>query len=88
MSEGTVQHDEERGRFFVEVDGEEAYLQYGELEDGGVDFRSTFTPPALRGRGLAAVVVREALKWARSHGKTVVPSCWYVKQYLEKENAA
>lgn len=83
-----VRHDPERERFFAEMDGEEVYLQYASLDDGRVDFRSTFTPPALRGRGLAAAVVAEALAWARAGGKDVVPSCGYVKRYLEKESAA
>ncbi|GJM44340.1 MAG: N-acetyltransferase [Gemmatimonadota bacterium] len=84
---GNVQHDAKRQRFFVTVDGEEAYVQYARLDDDRVDFRSTFTPDALRGRGLAAVVVGEALAWARAEGLEVIPSCWYVKKYLDKESA-
>jgi predicted GNAT family acetyltransferase len=50
-----------------------------------VDFRGTFTPPELRGRGLAAEVVGAALAWAREGGKRVIPTCWYVRRHLERE---
>ncbi len=83
-----VQHDPARQRFFTVLDGHEAYLQYAPLDDGRVDFRSTFSPPELRGRGVAAALVSSALAWARAEGKDVVPSCSYVKSYLEKESSA
>jgi len=80
-----VRHDEPGRRFVVDVDGHEVTMSYGMLDAGRVDFRSTFTPPELRGRGLARVVVAEALAWARGRGLEVIPSCWYVREYLEKE---
>ena len=47
--------------------------------------QSTFTPPELRGRGLARVVVDVGLEWARSEGKNVRAGCWYVAKVLEEE---
>jgi GNAT superfamily N-acetyltransferase len=44
----------------------------------------TYTPPAARGRGLAARVVREALRWAEHNGLRVVPSCSYVERACRK----
>lgn len=83
-----VRHDEAGQRFVADVDGYEAYLMYGMLGDGRVDFRSTFSPPELRGRGVAGEIVAKALTWARGEGLTVVPSCSYVAKYLEKESAS
>ncbi|HMB71016.1 MAG TPA: GNAT family N-acetyltransferase [bacterium] len=85
---GEVTHDREGQRFVVSRDGAEAYLDYAPLGDGRVDFRSTFTPPELRGQGLAAAIVAEALAWARGEGLEVVPSCSYVRHYLDKESAS
>ena len=82
-----VRHDPDRERFFVNVDGHEAYLQYALVDEGTADFRSTFTPPELRGRGLMREIVRQALAWARGEGKEVIPSCSYVWSYLEKERS-
>ena len=85
MSESVV-HDREAHRFVVTVEGEEVYVVYREA-DGVVDFVSTFTPPGLRGRGLARLVVDAGLAWARGEGKEVRGSCWYVEKVLAEEKA-
>ena len=82
--EHKIQQDDDSGRFFVEVDGKEGYLRYSHRSTGTVDFQSTFVPPELRGEGIAAEIVEAALKWARSQGLKVVPSCSYVDHYLRK----
>jgi len=78
-----VQHDPASGRFFLETDDGEARLSYRQ-EDGVMDFYSTFTTPALRGRGLAAEVVRAGFEYAREHGLTVRPTCPYVHTFLRR----
>ena len=82
-----VRHEPDRQRFLAVVDGGEAYLQYALVDDRTVDFRSTFTPPELRGRGIMKTIVRDALAWARGEGKEVIPSCSYVWSYLEEERS-
>ncbi len=47
-----------------------------------VELPHTVIEPALRGRGLAAVLVRHALDDVRATGRTVVPSCWYVADFI------
>lgn len=85
MTAPAVRHDEAQHRFVVEVDGHEAVMDYAIVDERTVDFRHTWTPPALRRQGIAAAVVGAALAWARTAGKTVIPSCWYVREYLAKE---
>lgn len=78
-----VKHDPEGGRFYLEADGGEARLSY--RRDGDVlDFVSTFTSPELRGRGLAAEVVRAGFEYAKAEGKKVRPSCPYVDTFLRR----
>lgn len=81
-----VRHDPDGQRFVAEVDGHEAYLAYGMVGEDRVDFRSTYSPPELRGRGVAGEIVAKALEWARAEGLAVIPSCSYVAKYLELEN--
>lgn len=85
MSAVTVTHDQEGGRFVAAVDGHEVYTRYRDVDAGAVDFVSTFTPPELRGRGLAREVVNAGLAWARAEGKEVRASCWYVAKVLQQE---
>ena len=48
-----------------------------------VELPHTYTTPAFRGRGFAAQVVHFALEDLSARGQTVVPSCWFVAEYIE-----
>lgn len=82
-----IEHDEARQRFTLDREGQASYLSYRRLDSGTVDFVSTYTPPALRGRGLAARIVEHALGWAEAEGLKVVPTCWFVAEYVERDPA-
>jgi predicted GNAT family acetyltransferase len=79
-----ILHDEARQRFTCDTDGHVTYLAYRRIGDRQVELYSTFTPPAARGRGIAARVVEEALHWAEANGLEVIPSCWFVAEYIER----
>lgn len=83
MEQDPIQHDPETGKFFIQKDGEEAYLNYKE-EDGLLDFHSTFVPPSFRGHGIAGRIVEKALGYAREKGYKVRPSCPYVAAYMDR----
>lgn len=50
---------------------------------GTVELPHTYTMPAFRGRGLAAQVVNFALDDLSARGQAVVPTCWFVAEYIE-----
>jgi predicted GNAT family acetyltransferase len=77
-----IRHDLDERRFFAVVEGKEAFLDYGVLDDRLLEYRSTFVPPNLRHRGIATRIIRHALDWARSNGYRVVPSCWFVAAFI------
>jgi len=79
-----IRHDEGR-RFWLEQDGEVAYLAYRFVDDRTVDYASTWTPPVLRGRGIATRLARHALDWAEERALTVIPSCWFVRKVMDRE---
>ena len=81
-----VRHDEQAHQFEVLHEGNRAYLAYMNLGKQTLDFYRTFVPVELRGLGIAAVLTREALTYAREQGYTVIPSCSYVERYLERED--
>jgi predicted GNAT family acetyltransferase len=82
-----IVHDPAQHRFFHERDGQTSYLSYRQLDEHTVEFASTYTPPPMRGRGIAARIVRDALEWAEAQGYKVVPTCWFVAEYIEREPA-
>lgn len=76
-----VRHDTARNRFALDIEGETVFAEY-RLAPGTISFLHTLTPPKLRGRGLAGVVVKAALDYARAEKLKVVPLCWYVGEYM------
>ncbi len=79
-----VRHDASRHRFVAEIEGQEARLVYHPVAEGTLDYASTFVPETLRERGIASALVRRALEYAHSQHYRVIPSCWFVKQFVER----
>jgi uncharacterized protein len=85
MTERTITEtrDGETGRYtLAEPDGQ-SYLTY-RLDGTRMLIDYTFTPPALRGRGTAAVLVERAVADARARDWQVVPVCSYVKATIDR----
>lgn len=76
-----VEH--EPGRFVARVDGLEAELVY-ERRGDLLDVQHTYTPPALRGRDIAAHLTEAAFAFAREQGLRIVPTCSYTRRYLAR----
>jgi hypothetical protein len=83
MSE--VINDKQGSRFVLNVDGHEVYLLYAEDKET-LDLYSTYTPTQLRGKGLAAKVVKVSLEYARAKKLKVIPNCWYVRKFIKKNS--
>ena len=79
-----VQHDENTKKYYAVVDGQESVCEYGAAGDKTLNFWHTYVPPALRGRGIAEQLVHQALEDARTRGYKVIPSCWYVRLYIDR----
>lgn len=78
-----VRHNPTASRYETEVAGELAFAEYVR-RDGALVFTHTWVPPALRGRGLAEVLVRAALEEARRAHERIVPQCSYVARFIER----
>jgi uncharacterized protein len=80
----SVQHDPVSHRFTVAATGGTAVLAYAPAGSGLLELYSTFVPPADRGRGVAARLVQAAVEYARAEGLRIIPSCWYVAQWIRQ----
>ncbi len=78
-----VAHDEEAARYQLTRSGEPIgvidYRRSGDV----LDLFHTETAPSVRGHGLGTVLVRGALDDVRARGLRVVPSCWFVREFIE-----
>lgn len=70
-------------RFEVLIDGEVVgfadYIVRGDV----VEFPHTVVDRSVRGRGVAAILVERSLANIRASGRTVLPTCWYVAQFMD-----
>ena len=84
MEAVTVQHEPSASRFCVQLDGNEAVLQY-RWQGQVLDLYHTEVPPVFRGRGIAEQLCRAAFEYAKANGLRVVPSCPYISgTYLKR----
>ncbi len=79
----TVKKEEKR--FVIYAEGKEVYVEF-DMNDNKMDLDHTYTHPDLRGRGLAAQVVGAALEYAKENNFRVVPTCSYVRSFINKND--
>ncbi|ODQ53299.1 hypothetical protein SAICODRAFT_7445 [Saitoella complicata NRRL Y-17804] len=85
-----VSHDAKNQRFTIQPAGstDVAYLTYEPLSPPSptplYTFSHTYTPPSLRGRGLASILTKAAMEYAASAGWRVRPDCEYVREWAGK----
>ena len=78
----TIQHDRENKKFFILIEGHEAFLSYCHAGKNKIDAFKTYVPDELRGRGIAANLAEALLAFAEDECLEIIPSCSYVKKYI------
>lgn len=74
------------GRFTIDVDGQTVGLAEYADRDGQRVFTHTEVESEYEGRGLATILVGEALEQTRDAGLHIVPVCKLVANYVEKHD--
>lgn len=83
MSKEEFKVNEAEKQFELHASGHTAFLEY-HLEGEKIFMTHTEAPKELRGTGAASKLVQAALQYSRDNGLTVVPSCSYVADYINK----
>jgi predicted GNAT family acetyltransferase len=78
-----INHDPGAHRFTADVEGSRAQLDYT-LAGGVMTITHTLVPPAIGKRGIAAELMRAALRAAETAGWSVNPVCSYAAAYMAK----
>lgn len=78
-----VQHNAAAARFEATVEGQLCVAQY-RVYGKVMMLTHTGVPLALRGRGIAALLVQAALDHARARGLKVRPDCSYAETYMQR----
>ena len=69
----------------TQLEGQAALLEY-ELQGSVMNITHTRVPPQIRGRGVAAELMRSALHLAAVNGWTVKPVCAYAIAYMQRHS--
>jgi predicted GNAT family acetyltransferase len=79
-----VRNNTQAGRYEILVDGELAGIADYAVRGDVVVLPHTEIDRSRRGHGLGAELVQFALDDIRASGRTIVPSCWYVAQFVDE----
>ncbi len=71
-------------QYVLMVDGHKAVLTFQDVEGDKRITDHTLVPRELGGRGIGKKLVARAVEDARSEGKSIVPTCWFVKQQIDR----
>jgi uncharacterized protein len=77
-----VKKNEEKSRYELIDEGDLVGVADYSVSGDRVVMSHTEIVPSRRGQGLGAILIRESLEDLRELGRTVVPMCWYVAQYI------
>ena len=77
-----IVHDQDRHRFALRLDSQEAVIDYVPFGTGTMNLTHTFVPREFRGRGIAGRLTRHVLDYARAEGLKVVPTCPYIAAFI------
>ena len=80
-----ITHLPKERRFTTTVDGHEAHVDYV-ISEGALVVTHTFVPKAIKGRGIASELVREAYRFADLNGLRCKATCSYALAWLSQHN--
>ena len=78
-----VQHDEKQRKFYADIDGKEAAIEYAKMGDV-YNLSHTFVPEELRGQGIAEKLARGTLDEIGRQGARFLPTCPYIQAFVRK----
>jgi len=78
-------HEPDARRYVLRIDGEIVAVADYTISGNSISFHHTYTNPRMRKRGYAAEVVNFAMNDVEANtGYKVLPMCWYVAEWFDK----
>jgi len=80
----TKSDEDDSGRYFVSIDGDEAEMTYTKLGLKLISIDHTFVPDSMRGKGIAQALALNAVEDARRTGWKIVPRCSFMQAQFKR----
>ena len=74
-------HNPAASRFEIELGDQFAVVDY-DLRGETLTIHHTGVPPAFENQGIAALMTKATLDWAKAEGYKVIPICSYTRAYM------
>lgn len=81
-----IKNNTSQNRYELEVEGHQAVADYM-LSGKMLSIMRVFVPEELRGKGVAAEVMKGVVEDAKANGLSIVPVCSYAVTYLARNPA-
>jgi hypothetical protein len=78
-----VVHNPAENRFEVQINGQIGKLDYTQ-EGNTIVMTHVGVPMEFRGHGIAAIITKAGLEYAKSKSLRVIPMCSYVASYIRR----
>lgn len=79
-----VKNNEQQSQFEIETDGPESpFLSYSR-QGNVIDLMHTIVPMEMEGQGVGSALAKAALEYANENDLKIIPSCWFVREYLKR----
>ena len=78
-----LQKNKEKSRFEIAVDGNYAFINYGEFGNQ-IALVHTETDPELSGKGAASAVIEKTLQYRDNNHMELLPFCPFVFAFIKK----
>ncbi|NRA47760.1 MAG: N-acetyltransferase [Phaeodactylibacter sp.] len=85
LAQHPVQHNPERRRFEVKVEGKTAVAEYIQTKEK-LFLTHTEVPKGLEGNGIGSHLAVTALTYAKDNGLVVMPLCPYMAGYIARHS--
>jgi predicted GNAT family acetyltransferase len=79
-----ITRNDRLGRYELTIDGQLVGVADFVVQGSTIVLPHTEIDVDRRGQGLGAILVKGALDDIRARGGVVVPTCWYVRQYIDE----
>jgi predicted GNAT family acetyltransferase len=79
----TVVNNKQLLRFEIELNGEFAYLDYRWYK-GDIALMHTVVPDEMQGKGIASIIAKEALEYAKKEKLKIMLYCPFVAKYVKE----